>query len=522
MKNSRVSGVVAAGDRLTAAAGAEVLANGGNAVDAAIAAMTTAFVSEPALTGPLGGGFAVVAGPNTSPKAYHFFANAPRNSLTTPGQGLDFHGLEVDFGSTKQTFHVGKGAAAVPLLLEGLRALHRDSGTMNLREVLSQCRTSAAHGIPLSRGQLNFISVLNPILGLTTESQKLFIQEVEENGQVIFPGLVKLIDALVEDRLDKIYTDFAKSFAAPEGLLSQTDFKNLKVEAREPLIIPFRDSEIIMPGLPTSAGALIAFGLELWSRMTPPTDQASFHRQFAAVASLTMDYRTQHFDPILNTKSPHWSFEDIDFDAWTAKLQERLQSASISPSALETQGNGSTTHVSVVDENGLACAMTTSNGEGCGHIVPGWDIMANNFMGESDLHPQGFHTAEPGRALTSMMCPTILRTPHGMYALGTGGSNRIRTALLQVIYRLLVLGQRPDEAVSAPRAHFEGENFCYEQVGLGGHDAIDLERDSYFRDIPLTSFPRSNMYFGGVHVAAPQTVSVGDLRRFGAVAKGSS
>ena len=275
-------------------------------------------------------------------------------------------------------------------------------------------------GFHLSRGQLNFIRVLNPILGLTTESQKLFIKEVEENGQVIFPGLVKLIDALVEDRLHEIYTDFAKSFAAPQGLLSPADFKNLKVKASEPLIIPFRDNEIIMPGLPTSAGALIAFGLELWSRIKPPADQASFHRQFAAVASLTMDYRTHHFDPILNTENPHWSFEDIDFDAWTAKLQERLQSASITPSMLETKGNGSTTHVSVVDEAGLACAMTTSNGEGCGHIVPGWDIMANNFMGESDLHPQGFHTAEPGRALTSMMCPTILRTPRWHVCTGYG------------------------------------------------------------------------------------------------------
>ena len=77
MTTQKAKGVVAAGDRLTAAAGAEVLAHGGNAVDAAIASMTTAFVSEPALTGPLGGGFAVVAGPKSPPKAYHFFANAP-------------------------------------------------------------------------------------------------------------------------------------------------------------------------------------------------------------------------------------------------------------------------------------------------------------------------------------------------------------------------------------------------------------------------------------------------------------
>lgn len=522
MDHPKTQGVVAAGDRLTAAAGAEVLANGGNAVDAAIAAMTTAFVSEPALTGPLGGGFAVVAGPESEPKAYHFFANAPLKSSTQPPKELDFHGLEVDFGSTKQIFHVGKGAAAVPLILEGLKTLHRDFGALELKETLSQCRTSAAHGIPLSRGQLNFIEVLTPILGLTAESKKLFLDEVQENGQVIFPGLVRLIDALIEGRLDSVYQDFAKHFAPPVGLLSAADFGNLQVEAREPIVIPFRDSEVIMPGLPTSAGALIAFGLELWSRVTPPKDAESFHHQFAAVASLTMDYRTNHFDPLLDDENLSWSFDTIDFDFWTKKLKERLRTPTISPSLLEKDGNGSTTHVSVVDAEGLACAITTSNGEGCGHILPGWGVMANNFMGESDLHPRGFHTAEPGRPLTSMMCPTIIRSPRGMYALGTGGSNRIRTAILQILYRLLVLEERPDEAVSAPRAHFEGENYCYEQSGIGQHKGVDLGSSSYFANIGLTPFPQPNMYFGGVHIAAPHTVSVGDLRRFGAVAKGSS
>ena len=522
MGTPKIQGVVAAGDRLTAAAGAEILANGGNAVDAAIAAMTTAFVSEPALTGPLGGGFAVVAGPTIPPKAYHFFANAPLASSAKPTDDLDFHGLEVDFGSTKQTFHVGKGATAVPLILEGLKALHKDYGVLEIKEVLSQCRTSAEHGIPLSRGQLNFIRVLNPILGLTSESQKLFINEVEENGQVIFPGLVRLLDALIEDRLSDVYADFATSFSPPTGLLNLQDFKGLRVEARDPIIVPFRDSEIIMPGLPTSAGALIAFGLELWSRIEPPQDPLSFHRQFAAVASVTMDYRTHHFDPLLDNPNPVWSLDHIDFDSWLHKLNERLKSPSISPSLLEQPGNGSTTHVSVVDAEGLACAITTSNGEGCGHIIPGWDIMANNFMGESDLHPRGFHTAEPGQPLTSMMCPTIIRSPRGMYALGTGGSNRIRTAILQILYRLLVLEERPDEAVAAPRAHFEGENYCYEQSGIGKQELIDLAEDPYFEKIAITTFPQANMYFGGVHVAAPHTVSVGDLRRFGAVAKGSS
>ena len=172
------------------------------------------------------------------------------------------------------------------------------------------------------KGQLNFIRVLTPILSLTSESRSLFIDEVEENGQVIFPGLVRLIDALIDDRLDEVYHDLAEHFSSPDGQLSPSDFKELKVESCAPLIIPFRDNEIIMPGLPTSAGALIAFGLELWSRSPVPSDLASFHQQFAAIASLTMDYRVNHFDPLLSSKNAVWDRDSIDFTYWEAQFKK--------------------------------------------------------------------------------------------------------------------------------------------------------------------------------------------------------
>ena len=522
MQSQANKGVVAAGDRLTAAAGAEVLSQGGNAVDAAIAAMSTAFVAEPALTGPLGGGFAVVAAPNGPAQAYHFFARAPLATSTEHSPELDFQGLQVDFGSTQQVFHAGRGSTAVPLLLEGFKALHRDHGQLSLKDVLSQCRMSASHGIPLSKGQLNFIEVLTPILSLTEQSKKIYIDDIREYGQLSLPGLVKLIDALTEDRLDEIYRDMSEHFSKPTGLLSPDDFQGLQVNAQPPLVVPFRDHEIIMPGLPTSAGALIAFGLTLWLKLQRPSSLAEFHHQFAAVAAVTMDYRKRHFDQLVLSGETHWSLDDIDIPFWSHQLQGRLSNLKASPSPLEQDGHGSTTHVSVVDQQGFSCSMTTSNGEGCGHTIPKWDIMANNFMGEADLHPQGFHTSKGGQPLTSMMCPTVVRGPSGMYALGTGGSNRIRTALLQVIYRLLVLEERPDEAVFTPRAHYEGTSFCYEQRGPDGTPGTDLEDHPMLRELELTEFPSANMFFGGVHVAAPSTVSTGDLRRYGAVATASA
>ena len=118
---------------------------------------------------------------------------------------------------------------------------------------------------------------------------------------------------------------------------------------------------------------------------------------------------------------------------------------------------GSTTHVSVLDADGWACAVTTTNGEGSGIVVPGTGIHVNNMMGEQDLSPAGFFTHPPGRRLPSMMAPTVVLGTDGApeLALGSAGSNRIRSTLLQVIVNVIDRGMAAAEAVDAPRLHFE-------------------------------------------------------------------
>ena len=95
---------------------------------------------------------------------------------------------------------------------------------------------------------------------------------------------------------------------------------------------------------------------------------------------------------------------------------------------------GSTTHISVIDADGLACSATCTNGEGSGVVVPGTGIHLNNVMGEEDLNPLGFHLHPAGRRMPSMMAPTIvMRDGEVELVLGSAGSNRIRSALLQTI-----------------------------------------------------------------------------------------
>ena len=113
--------------------------------------------------------------------------------------------------------------------------------------------------------------------------------------------------------------------------------------------------------------------------------------------------------------------------------------------------------------------MTCTNGEGCGEVVPGTGIHLNNMMGEQDLSPFGFHAHPPGRRLPSMMAPTMVlgsRPGHPRLVLGSAGSNRIRSAILQVVIGVLDRGLDVQAAIDAPRAHFE-EGVVYVEPGRG-------------------------------------------------------
>ncbi|PSN12684.1 gamma-glutamyltransferase, partial [filamentous cyanobacterium CCP5] len=180
---------------------------------------------------------------------------------------------------------------------------------------------------------------------------------------------------------------------------------------------------------------------------------------------------------------------------------------------------GSTTHISVIDEEGNAASITSSNGEGSAYVIPGTQIMVNNMLGEEDLNPNGFHTWSPGQRMSSMMAPTILLEHNRpRLVLGSGGSNRIRTAILQVISNVIDFGMDLSEAVNCPRIHWERGVLHLEP----GYDrsvlpSLPPETDDWIW------WQQPNMFFGGVHAVAVDESGridgAGDQRRGGATAR---
>src|SRR5690606_26376699 len=148
------------------------------------------------------------------------------------------------------------------------------------------------------------------------------------------------------------------------------------------------------------------------------------------------------------------ALEGERFEAWRSRFAARRAGSRLER-AIPSASLGHTTHVSVVDAEGNAAAITFTFGEGNGTMIGETGIMMNNLMGEADLQPLGFGTAPAGMRLSTMMSPPLVEGPKGFTALGTGGANRIRTAIVQTVANLVDHGLDPAAAVAASRIHYE-------------------------------------------------------------------
>jgi gamma-glutamyltranspeptidase/glutathione hydrolase len=203
----------------------------------------------------------------------------------------------------------------------------------------------------------------------------------------------------------------------------------------------------------------------------------------------------------------------------TRRLIEALRGATEREKELRRTGHPAavkgTTHVSVADAEGGLASLTQSNGSCSGVMAPGTGIQMNNVMGEEDLHPSGLHTSEPGSRIGSMMAPSLLDLPDGrVVALGSGGSERIRSAMLSVLVGLVDRGRHADGAVEAPRVHWDG-------TGVQAEPPLDEDVAGALRELgPVTRWSGQHLYFGGAHVVVRypdgRVEAHGDSRRGGA------
>lgn len=523
----RRSGVVSAGDRQTAEAGARALRVGGNAVDAAVGACLAAFVCEVALCGPLGGGVALVQSPDGQARALDFFARTP--GLDAPGdRELDFADAIIDFGATQQTFHVGRGAAGLGLALHGLRDLHRRYGALPLSVVAEPAIELGAKGYVVGEQMAYILELIAPISGWTPESAALFQADgraPSAGDRLSNPDLARTLEAFAADpkgTLAGILADFAEHFGpANGGLVTPADIATARVSWLEPTIVQRSGWSIATMPAPSTGGVLIALGLRLLEGVDQLDWLSPAHVEaLGRVQQLLLEVRDPDFDAAVRDPGVVRQLLSAgSIDRLRHRLRDDLGGAG---RAWPDAPLGSTTHVSALDDDGRVVAITLTNGEGCGYVLPGTGIEVNNLLGEHDINPRGFHVDPPGRPMVTMMAPTIATRGDQLFALGSGGSNRLRNAIMGVTSHLIDFGRDPREAVMAPRVHLEADRESF-RLAIEREGLTDEALHALSRRYPKpTLFPTRNMFFGGVHLAhrlAGEPNGVGDPRRGGAVVR---
>jgi len=516
-------GAVAAGHPLTAQAGARVLMEGGNAVDACVAATFAAAVAESPLTGPGAGGFMLVHRARDGvTRLADFFVAAPGLGRRGAAHG-EMQVVDVGFGeTTTQPFRIGPASCAVPGAVPGLEAAHRAFGRLPWAELLAPAIELAREGIELSRQQAHLHALLDPILRALPEGRRIYSRANGERlgaGDVLrLPELADTFEAVAARGARALYHgERAKAIVDTVrnggGELTAADLERYRVVWRRPVRVRFRGHEVVSNPPPSSGGVLIAYGLALLEGLPrAPAGSAEAIATLAEVMREQADARGGSFSSDLHRGGLVGRLLDPrSVRAGRARARRMLSGAG----AAELAPVGGTTHVSAVDADGNAASVSTSTGSGSGVIVPGTGVYLNNMLGEYDL--VGGRPTPAGRRLTSMMAPSIALAPDGRPRLvvGSAGSARLRGAIMQIVVNVLEHELPVDDAIAAPRVHLDGSHLHCE----GGHDAPALEqlvRIGY----DVVRWRRRNLFFGGaaaVELTKDGTpAAAGDPRRGGA------
>ena len=461
-----IVGKIAGGHKETVDSAKNVLKDGGNAFDAAIAGIFSSFVCEYLYTGAAGGGAMLACKNNEDPVLFDFFVETPKIEKERVS---DFEKIIADFGETKQAFHVGWGSVGVPGILPGLIHIHKKLGVLPFRVLVEQAVETGKNGAKVSKNQEYLTEVLRPVISTSKEIKNLFLKNekfLKYGDKFYNKKLSSFLSFFLHEDPESFYKNevcplFHKAFSRG-GIISLSDLQNYEVKERKPLSMKYKQHTIFINPPPSTGGQKILAGLNalINERVVGP-----YELERALLAASKINNRT------------------------ASKV-------------------GSTTHLSIVDKENNVVSVTTTNGCGSGRMVPGTGIMPNNMLGEKHLNPGGFHVWKKQSRIPSNISPTILfRERKPVVALGSAGSSRIISAILCSLSNMVNNKMDLVSAIESPRIHLEGDTLH--------HEPFDKEKVFLdFKTKNIVSWKEKNMYFGGVNAAGTSS-AFGDNRRSG-------
>jgi gamma-glutamyltranspeptidase/glutathione hydrolase len=506
---------IAAPSTASAQAALDVARSGGSAVDAAVAAMAVAMSTEPGIVSALGGGFVAVWPPGGEPELVDGNVEMPGRGLPVERLGTGLRKITTTYGGGV-TMYAGHGSVATPGSFAALGSAHDRHGRLPWADVLAPAITVTRRGYPLGVSAASYLAITGTTLfAWDPETAALLL---DDDGQPLAAGtliqdhaLSATLELVAERGAEELYVgEIGRAIAADcaerEGLITAADLTAYQPIVRQALRSDLGSWALATNPPPSIGGPLLSVMLaEIMAR------EGRTWSDVIEIQEHVLSYRHHVHD----------FSEDLEEDGYT--LLDLVASEGLRGLALPPHTAPSTAHVSVVDADGMACAITASSGYGSGAMVPGTGLMLNNCLGEPELNRRGVHALPSGTRLASNMAPTVARRDDGaVLAIGSPGADRITTALMQVLTRYCLMGIDLQEAIDRPRLHIK--------VVEGDGCRLEYEQDDELAAAAAASplekivHPSCSMYFGGVAAALRQAdgslYAAADPRREAATAVG--
>ena len=489
---------------LASAAGAEMLLGGGNAIDAAVAALFALTVVEPMMVGVLGGGIAhirladgrhvVLDGLSTAPAAAH---------------GAMYETVSDELPRYRDTVGranaVGSLAVAVPGALAGWCRALEDFGTLSVADVTAPAIRLAERGFEATPYLADCVADRTPDLARDPGLAALFLPggaPLRAGHRVVQADYAETLRAIARDGAGALYGGalgdaLADAMSRTGGIVGREDLEAYRVVEREPIRGTYRGFEILGPPPPASSGVHVAQMLNLLEGFDV---RGIGFGSADALHLLAEAMKIAFADRAVATADP--AFVDVPVERLTdkgyaddrrrlidpARTRRWEPGVLAGPSGASGGESGCTTHVTVADAEGNVVATTqTVNGLfGACVQIPGTGMIANNYMFNFDPHPGRALSVAPGKRVFTSMAPMMVRRDGRLlHALGLPGGLRIFPSAMQALVNLLDHGMTLQEAVEAPRIWTEGgvvemEEAFPEEVASGlarrGHEVVRLQR----------------------------------------------
>jgi gamma-glutamyltranspeptidase/glutathione hydrolase len=470
---------VAAGNRLGTDAAVKVAREGGNAVDACLAAAVMGWVAEPFFASVAGSGFITLRTPEGKVEVIDGNSVMPFTVPREPGEGI----RRIFLPDYADGIYMGiaGGAVAIPGILAAVRVAWERHGKIEWAALFTEAIAAAREGIAFPKTSDYYLSCTwEAIWSRYPEPARVFSVDgrpMREGELCKQPELGDALESIANEGPQAFYSgnlarEIVDAIQADGGFMTREDLASHKAEVRAPI-------------------SAVALGWDVWSNPPPSVGGVTLVHMLALLEHADLGNPVEALRAIVEAQR-----------AAVGYRKERYQDPSSVAVAFEEALSGldrraprssDTTHMSAADVDGNVCSITESNGYGSGLSVHG--MLLNNTLGEEELNPLGFHRLPPGSRCHSNMTPTIVRGSGRTIGLGSPGADRIVGAIAQTFLRLAVEGADLTTAVSAPRAHLdprpEGERLCYEP-GLPG-DKLDYTPRPY-DDV--------HMFFGAVQAAS--------------------